>query len=174
MLLFDTNPASPPLFQIVTVEQARLIDIEENIAGANQEAAAAKREAAMKTQLDEANAKIAAQEQTIALLAAGQSRMERILTQILAGQAQPAAAPPMAVHDGEKVEAKSEQKAEAKTEAKPARPGERRDGNKQKPTAKPEAKADDEKADAKSAADAGDATAAYDESLKAEGFTPNR
>lgn len=184
VLLFDTNPSSPPLFQIVTKEEARRIDIEENIAGASNEAAAAQREAKLQAQLDEAHAKLKEQAIALEVVMTNQARTETRMEELLGmlkekfipradSRLEGTTGTVEAKQEAKLEETKIEPKPETKVEPKPARPGERRDGNK-KP-AKAEAKPDDDKAEAKEASDAEvSASDAYDSSLKAEGFTLNR
>lgn len=179
-LLFEANPASPKLFQIVTADQAREIDRQEGVAGADAEQRAAAREAKLQAELDKAHTKIDEQAGALANLTAGQSRLEQLLAQLLESQQQsqssniPMINASIEKNDVRADEAKVEAKAETKADAKPARPGERRDGKKQ-PKAETKEPSDEHKAEAKETSDAEvSAVDAYDSSLKAEGFTPNR
>ncbi len=197
--LYDTNPASPALFQIVTKDQAREIDLAENVTGAQQEAAAAMREAELRAAVeaanaraDDASARATSAENNVASMRNQMDEMGRNLSELMAilkGQNPSIKSPAEtsdAVHEQKvdpKVEAKPVDKlGEAKTEQRPARPGEKRESGKAKPA--PKTGVDDEPkqepklqgvdGDAADPTGANKAASAYDESLKESGFTPNR
>ncbi len=188
-VLYDTNPSSPPLFQIVTPERALEIDQEEGVLGAAAEREALEREAKIVRELEQFRAENA-------VLASRLGAFGEVLGMLVPGGlpaelAQRLGLPDLATKPkddkGETAGEKPGAKAEEERAARPARPGDRKVDPDKAPKTVPKdkgEKADDkgEKAkpvrgvdgDADDPLGSGKAVEAHDDALRSGGGTPNR